>query len=359
MRFAIDAGYPEFERDRVFDPQVHARYPGTETWSLVKRFLERAGGEVHTADLYLGDDVRDVRLIAHGLSHPSRHLLERGAAGQVLVSWESPNVAWEYYHVLPRLSPRYRHVFAFTGALRRIRGAAAHPIFAPQPRREAIDDDWSGRRLVAVVNSNIRPEPVGAGPLLRAMFSRLRPRAERRSIRRQVVGLIDPELGVDLYGSRWRLIEKLSRLADLDLYGRFWDEVGPQRIAAPRHVLSRWRGAVPDKIAVLRQYKFALCVENTRFPGYITEKIFDILAAGAIPLYLGAPDVAAHIPEDAFYDIARLGRAETLVELMRGMGPVEAERMRAAARAFLGSSRFEAFAADAIAREIAEACLAA
>jgi hypothetical protein len=36
--------------------------------------------------------------------------------------------------------------------------------------------------------------------------------------------------------------------------------------------------------------------------GYITEKIFDCLYAGTIPLYLGAPDILKYVPADVFVD---------------------------------------------------------
>ena len=42
-----------------------------------------------------------------------------------------------------------------------------------------------------------------------------------------------------------------------------------------------------DKIAYLRQFRFNLCPENTNNRGYVTEKIFEAIKAGCVPIYLG------------------------------------------------------------------------
>lgn len=42
-----------------------------------------------------------------------------------------------------------------------------------------------------------------------------------------------------------------------------------------------------DKIAYLRQFKFNLCPENTNNRGYVTEKIFEAIKAGCVPIYWG------------------------------------------------------------------------
>ena len=43
-----------------------------------------------------------------------------------------------------------------------------------------------------------------------------------------------------------------------------------------------------DKVAYMRQYLFNICPENSNAWGYTTEKIFEAIAAGCIPVYLGS-----------------------------------------------------------------------
>ena len=43
-----------------------------------------------------------------------------------------------------------------------------------------------------------------------------------------------------------------------------------------------------NKLRCLKQYKFNLCAENDIFDGYVTEKIFDSIKCGCVPLYMGS-----------------------------------------------------------------------
>jgi hypothetical protein len=54
-----------------------------------------------------------------------------------------------------------------------------------------------------------------------------------------------------------------------------------------------------DKIAYIRQSKFNICPENEDSEGYVTEKIFDAISAGCVPVYFGSgnnpePDILNH-----------------------------------------------------------------
>jgi len=51
-----------------------------------------------------------------------------------------------------------------------------------------------------------------------------------------------------------------------------------------------------DKLAWLRNYRFNLCPENSNAEGYCTEKLFEAIYSGCVPIYWGAnqspePDV--------------------------------------------------------------------
>jgi GR25 family glycosyltransferase involved in LPS biosynthesis len=51
---------------------------------------------------------------------------------------------------------------------------------------------------------------------------------------------------------------------------------------------------------VYGNYKFVISIENSFIPGYITEKLTTAFLAGAIPIYMGAPDVAEHFNPKSF-----------------------------------------------------------
>ena len=55
-----------------------------------------------------------------------------------------------------------------------------------------------------------------------------------------------------------------------------------------------------DKLAFQRQYRFSIAYENSRDPGYVTEKIVDAFAAGTVPIYWGDPLIKQEFNPDSF-----------------------------------------------------------
>lgn len=50
------------------------------------------------------------------------------------------------------------------------------------------------------------------------------------------------------------------------------------------------------KMNVSSTYRFALVIENSIAEGYVTEKLYQILTAGAVPVYLGDPNILEKVP---------------------------------------------------------------
>jgi hypothetical protein len=55
-----------------------------------------------------------------------------------------------------------------------------------------------------------------------------------------------------------------------------------------------------QKIDGLRDYRFSIAIENSCIPSYITEKFYDCILAGSVPLYYGAPNVSDYFPIDSY-----------------------------------------------------------
>ena len=93
---------------------------------------------------------------------------------------------------------------------------------------------------------------------------------------------------------------------------------------APYRDYKTYRGRVACKLEFLSQAKFALCFENTRDSGgNITEKLFDAMYAGTIPVYWGAKDISDFVPEDLFIDYRKVGSPEKLAQLLCSMSDEE------------------------------------
>ena len=76
---------------------------------------------------------------------------------------------------------------------------------------------------------------------------------------------------------------------------------------------------VADKLDFQSGYRFSFAFENSKFPGYVTEKIIDAWAAGTIPLYWGAPDIASYFNPEAFVDCSRMESPEEIIDAVRAI----------------------------------------
>ena len=89
----------------------------------------------------------------------------------------------------------------------------------------------------------------------------------------------------DNKSGREEYLQELSRHIEIHHYGKFLNN----RLLEEDH---GWN----TKIDVFRQYQFAIAFENSISTDYITEKYYDPLLVGTIPIYLGAPNIDDYAP---------------------------------------------------------------
>lgn len=102
-----------------------------------------------------------------------------------------------------------------------------------------------------------------------------------------------------------------------------------------------YKGPAADKLDTLAQYRFSICYENmTNCPGYISEKIFDSMYAGCVPVYWGESEVEKIIPANAFIDRRRFLTHEELYSFLISMGKEEWDQYVHNMKDFLDQSEF-------------------
>ncbi|MCR4586644.1 MAG: hypothetical protein K5686_13085 [Lachnospiraceae bacterium] len=106
----------------------------------------------------------------------------------------------------------------------------------------------------------------------------------------------------DSHPMRESLYEKLSRYKKVDSGGRYKNNVG---------------GAVADKMAFERDYRFTLAFENTSTPGYVTEKILEAFAGDTVPIYWGDPLIADEFNPDAFINCMEYDSEEDIIKRIK------------------------------------------
>jgi hypothetical protein len=109
------------------------------------------------------------------------------------------------------------------------------------------------------------------------------------------------------------LINKLNKDAGAHSYG--WCS---NNIDIPDELTGREKGSWQyKKQKLLAAYPFGLAAENSNCLGYITEKFYDVLASGSIPVYMGAPDIANFVPEGSYINVKDFATYDDLIHHMK------------------------------------------
>ena len=95
--------------------------------------------------------------------------------------------------------------------------------------------------------------------------------------------------------------------------------------AVPMHAYGECLNNMPaseraaSKVDTLKMYKFCITIENSVSRDYVSEKVYDALVAGCVPIYYGAPNIADYVPHpDAIIDVSMFdGPAAVAAELIR------------------------------------------
>jgi len=180
------------------------------------------------------------------------------------------------------------------------------------------------------------------------------------------------ELQNDLYVERVAVIRWYEQNAPrhFELYGLGWNKprhesgvAGRMKRRAQRlatqlfgyRPFPSWKGELADKSSVLLRAKFAYCYENIYgLTGYVTEKIFDSLMNGCVPVYWGADDIGSRIPPDCFIDRRDFRDTAAVHAHLLSMSAKEYARKQQAIREFLRSKSAEKYSSEYFVRTIVE-----
>jgi hypothetical protein len=354
---ALSIRNADVQADRIFDlpadgPVDQAPYT---PWRLVREYGRAAGLDLITGDQVAarGIDPRQVTLISYDWPPTTDMLVAQGAQLGVLTSLEPPVIAWQLYYKLPELSVRFPDVYLFAGAAPRVaQGTRFHPLYFPQVRTphqlNAADvagwTDWQNRNFLVSINSN--------KAIVRS-FTRWFDKPREVSVKRELASRRYPPIGKDLYLERLRAAAHFAARPDFDMVGQGWQRrhpAVPSRLHAA--VLPAYRGQVAEKLQTLAGYKFSLCFENSRFAGYVSEKIFDCFFTRTIPIYLGAPDIDRYVPPETFIDLRKFHDYRALEQYLDSLTEPAQRAYLEAADAFMHSPAFGPFTQECFAHQL-------
>jgi hypothetical protein len=277
-------------------------------WSILIALLEASGFELSPepgGKYYLGLDHEETMYCRY---------IEQGGKPElaVLVRQETDSVYPGQYR--KRVEKKYGLVLTLGGvkSLRKHDFFLAHAyIFSPKPTFPRTDDLKFENIFIARKNDKVYE------------FSNWK----RRSIYFSFVGAnkvgLSPE---NNYAVRRELVDEYAS-SGLEVYGPLWND-GLKRRLINRVSMTLWglkthqrpplwsiyadifrkyknaKGEVPDKHAIILSSKFSLVVENSEL--MITEKLFDSILSGSIPVYYG-PDLSQFgLPVDIAIEIKKI-----------------------------------------------------
>ena len=84
-----------------------------------------------------------------------------------------------------------------------------------------------------------------------------------------------------------------------------------------RQIGGDWKSM--ELINTFSNYTFVMAFENTKSPGYITEKIINAFYSGAIPIYWGSDNISTFFNEKAFIDVSNFKSFDECIDYILGL----------------------------------------
>jgi alpha(1,3/1,4) fucosyltransferase len=329
----VDPNAPAYLNNILFgQDETYNRDNTLLRWRYLKEYCAKNDIALNTIDLlkepkpgdvYVSfDHKRFLRRLYWSIRNKQYPLKVQGTfAKKILFHFEPPIVMPEIALGIADLPSKYNQVF-FTW---KTGHATIGHFHTPQIHEGVSSEFWQkqNRKLLTMINAN------------------------RKAIFRYK----------ELFTERVRAILYFVKTQEIDLYGFGWEA---------RPLFPYWfhggtikkvyKGSVKNKYETLSNYTFALIFENCALPGYITEKIFDSLYAGTIPVYLGAPDIVEHIPQKCFIDMRNFKNYEELKVYLKSLSKEQIQEYKEYGKKFLESRQYTPFTKEHFAEHFVKAC---
>lgn len=345
-----------FNQNRMFDYEFAKKYFGLLAMYYVHQLLPEYN--VVTGDVALkliSDkrvDAQDVMIIQEQDAKIGEALIKLGAFAHTIFCLESQIYAKKFYSKLSSLPQIFKNRVFFDGLFEYTSGCKNechkennfHSYFPSYENSEILKPkNWERRDFVSLVMGNKFYSYGNIFPR-KIRFKKIIKWAWGKYIYKDALDkyLQENELQnkrlefVEFFGSRNILNQRQFKL-----YGNGWDSLDNLPKTWENRLTEIIKNlnpkSVEDKLEAISNCKFNLCIENLRYKGYITEKLIHSFVAGAIPVYLGAPDIEKYIPKNCFIDVRDFETTEELFDYMNNLSAEKAQEYIANGQEFLYS----------------------
>jgi len=170
----------------------------------------------------------------------------------------------------------------------------------------------------------------------------------------------------ELYSEREKVINffEKSKKKNFHLYGPDWNKtilkypilsfISRRLISFPKKLLV-YRGIAKEKIRTLSKYKFSFCYENRRnFKGHISEKIFDVMRAGCIPIYWGPDDVNDYLDQNTYIDASKFKNIKDLFNYTNNLSEKNKKKIKKNIYKYLTKNAKKSFSLEKFSKKISK-----
>src|SRR3989344_2052777 len=350
MKIAFCADHPLFQANRIFQIKLAKESPDTAWTSILATLAKQKNFEVVTGDIALANqqtgrwNPHDILIIQLLDAADGNKLAKHGAIPFLIIGPESPLYAYNFYRKIKNNAPAFRYRLLFSGIYKTFKSYSRfnYPFHFPSFNKEDILSlkKWSGRKFLVMVASNKYFEknfsiiPSYKTETFDWILNKLR--IWQSPIRKKAIE-------GELITKRLEAVEYFGSQNFLHLFGSSWDKLNnlpirwQERLRKTLDMLNPKPIRRKDKFKKIAGYKFAICFENTSYPGYVTEKIIDCFAAGVIPIYLGAPDITKFVPTNSFINMRNFSSFRSLHKYLSSISRREAFAIISKGRDFFKS----------------------
>jgi len=336
----LDFNSPQLLANRIFNPILAKKVSHTilPTCYLYKE-AQKQGIQFITPDVFLNlkDKPKNTLLISALVTPFTKQLISCGAKPTILTCQESPFIATRFYVGLKKYTGLFKHSFLFSGMKK-----------------------WASKKTIyhqMFFSQTFNPNDFKIMPFEKKKFLVMITSAKRGSKRLKklfknfILKFLYGRYVKEIYKERFKTIDYFSYRPGFDLFGFGWEKSG-KNLKEAQNIKKVYKGVVKDKIDVLRKYKFAICFENCIFEGNVTEKIFDALFAGSVPIYYGAPDINDYVSPNCFIDFRKFRDYDELCSFLSNIKEDKYNQYVENIKEYLQSDLFKKFIQENFAKEI-------
>lgn len=107
---------------------------------------------------------------------------------------------------------------------------------------------------------------------------------------------------------------------DFEFYGNGWKKMKNFIKHESRQDFDKsYKGYAKNKKGTAQKARFVFAYENSLSKNYVSEKIWDVMNAGSVPVYLGADEIDSYLPKACFINKKDFDTYEKLYDYLKNM----------------------------------------